>query len=73
VRREHPPGLSCKFLRREDLQILSGGAGASYREILAKPANGTQPMVLVTTLGGSGAVSGPMVDHVDGYPLRHAN
>jgi hypothetical protein len=29
-------------------------------------------MVLVAALGGFGAVSGPMVDHVDGYPLRHA-
>jgi hypothetical protein len=30
-------------------------------------------MVLVAGLGGSGAVSGLMVDHADGYPLRHAN
>jgi hypothetical protein len=31
-----PPGLSCKILRREALQILPAGAGASYREILEK-------------------------------------
>jgi hypothetical protein len=30
-------------------------------------------MVLVAALGGSGAVFCPMVDHMDGYPLRHAN
>jgi hypothetical protein len=30
-------------------------------------------MVLVAALGDSGAVSGPKVDHVDGYPLWHAN
>jgi hypothetical protein len=29
-----PLGLSCKIPWREALQILSGGAGASHREIL---------------------------------------
>jgi hypothetical protein len=66
---------AAKFLRREALQILSGGAGASYREILAKPAEwySANMTVLVADLGGSGAASCPMVDHMDGYPLRHAN
>jgi hypothetical protein len=30
-------------------------------------------MALVAALGGSGAVSCPIVDHMDGYPIRHAN
>jgi hypothetical protein len=30
-------------------------------------------MVLVAALGGSGAVSCTMVEHMDGYPLRNAN
>jgi hypothetical protein len=30
-------------------------------------------MVLVAALGGSGAVSCPMVDDLDSYSLRHAN
>jgi hypothetical protein len=29
-------------------------------------------MALVAVQGGSGAMSYPMVDHMDGYPLRHA-
>jgi hypothetical protein len=31
------PGWNCKLLRLEALQLLSGGAGASYREIHEKP------------------------------------
>ena len=30
-------------------------------------------MMLVAALGGSGAVSCSMVEHMDGYPLRNAN
>jgi hypothetical protein len=30
-------------------------------------------MMLVDALGGSGAVSCSMVEHMDGYPLRNAN
>jgi len=29
--------------------------------------------VLVAALGGTGAVSCPVVDHMDGYPIRYAN
>jgi hypothetical protein len=52
---------AAKFLRREALQILSGGAGASYREILAKPAEwySANMTVPVADLGGSGAASRP--------------
>jgi hypothetical protein len=35
---ERLPDLSCRVQRREALQIMSGGVGASYMEILAKPA-----------------------------------
>jgi hypothetical protein len=55
LRREHPPGLSCRVLRRDALQILSGGAGASYREILAKPAEwySANMMALVAAMGAA--------------------
>ena len=60
--------LELHTLRREAHQISSGGAGASYREILAKPAKwySANMMVLVAALGGSGAVSCSMVEHMDG-------
>jgi hypothetical protein len=47
------------ILWQEALEISSGGAGASYREILAKSAMGcsANKMVLVAARGGSGAVS----------------
>src|SRR5665811_1515707 len=47
----------------------------SYREIHEKPMRwcSADMMTLVAALGGSGAVSCPMVDQMDGYPLRHTN
>ena len=55
--------------------ILSGGPGASHREIREKAAEWCSGimMALVAALGGSGAVSCPMIERIDGYPLRHAN
>ena len=61
-----------KILRRD--QILSGGAGAHTESFLQNPLMvPSRYDVLVAALGNSGAVSGLMVDHVDGYPLRQVN
>jgi hypothetical protein len=67
--------LELQILWREALQILSGGAGASHREIHENPMRwcSVDVMMLVAALGGSGAVSCSTVEHMDGYPLRNAN
>jgi hypothetical protein len=61
-----PPGLICKILWREALQIASRGAGASYREILEKLAG-----MVLSQYDGAGSRPGRLSRGVVPYVRSH--
>jgi hypothetical protein len=70
-----PQRAPQQFCGWEVLQILSGGAGASYSEIQEKHAE-----MVLSRYDDAGCRPGrlwhgvcSMVEHMDGYPLRNAN
>ena len=74
IHKKHPPSLSCKFRGGELFKSCLVALEPHAERFLQIPHRySANMMALVAALDGSGAVSCPMVDHMGGYPLRHAN